>query len=221
MTVSAGDSKVTTQIRAVILDYGEVLCHLPSPQAIEDFARMFKMDAKSFFPTYLQSRGAYDKGDLLAEEYWRKFAADAGVPVDLQTIEQFRQIDLKIWSTVNQAMVRWLQGIHAAGYKTAILSNMPLDMIAHIEKQFSWLVDFDQRVFSAGVRSVKPEPEIYRHTLEVLRVQPQEALFIDDREINLEPARAMGMQTIRFQSVEQLSRDLQVLGFPILPRETD
>jgi 2-haloacid dehalogenase len=48
-------------------------------------------------------------------------------------------------------------------------------------------------------------------------VQPSEALFIDDRDANLEQARAVGIHSIRFQSVEQLRRDLQALGFIILP----
>ena len=52
-------------------------------------------------------------------------------------------------------------------------------------------------------------------------MQPDEALFIDDREINLEQARAAGIRTIRFQSVEQLREDLQALGFPILPGQSE
>jgi FMN phosphatase YigB (HAD superfamily) len=52
-------------------------------------------------------------------------------------------------------------------------------------------------------------------------VRPGAALFIDDREINLEQARAAGIHTIRFQSVEQLREDLQSLGFAILPGQSE
>ena len=67
------------------------------------------------------------------------------------------------------------------------------------------------------MRSVKPEPQIYRHCLDALAVQPSEALFIDDRDVNLQQARAAGIRTIRFDSVAQLRRDLQSFGFKILP----
>ena len=52
-------------------------------------------------------------------------------------------------------------------------------------------------------------------------MHPTEALFIDDREINLQQARAAGIRTIRFQSVEQLREDLQALGFAILPGQSE
>ncbi|MGA8731666.1 MAG: HAD-IA family hydrolase, partial [Terracidiphilus sp.] len=58
---------------------------------------------------------------------------------------------------------------------------------------------------------------IYQHCLTALAVEPSEALFIDDRDVNLEQARAAGIRSIRFDSVEQLRRDLHSLGFTILP----
>lgn len=206
-----------SEIRAIILDFGEVLCHPPTPEAVAPLARMFQMDSQTFFPIYLQSRGAYDRGDLLPAEYWAQFAAHHGVKLDASAIQQARRMDLDLWSQINEAMVRWLRQIHAAGFKTAILSNMPLDMVAHVRKNFAWVNHFDHHIFSAEVRSVKPEPEIYRHCLDALAVQPSEALFIDDRDVNLQQARAAGIRTIRFDSVEQLRRDLQSFGFKILP----
>jgi putative hydrolase of the HAD superfamily len=208
-------------IRAVILDYGEVLCHLPSTETIERLASIFQMDPRTFLPIYLETRAPYDRGDLLPGEYWRKFAAQAGVEIAADTIEQARQLDLELWSHVNDAMILWVQQLHAAGFKTAILSNMPTDMATHMRENFAWISHFDQQIFSGEVRSVKPEPAIYQHCIEVLGVRPSEALFIDDREVNLEQARAAGIRGIRFQSVEQLRKELQALGFTILPRQSE
>jgi putative hydrolase of the HAD superfamily len=209
------------EIRAVILDYGEVLCHLPSTDTIERLAAMFQMDPRTFLPTYLQTRAPYDRGDLLPSEYWRNFAAQAGVKIAADAVEQARQLDLELWSKINDAMILWVQHLHAAGFKTAILSNMPADMAKHMRKNFAWLSHFDHHIFSGEVRSVKPEPAIYQHCIDALGVQPSEALFIDDREINLEQARAAGIRTIRFQSVEQLRDDLQAFGFTILPGQSE
>jgi putative hydrolase of the HAD superfamily len=209
------------EIRAVILDYGEVLCHTPSTATIARLAALFQMDPLTFLPNYLQTRASYDRGDLLPSEYWQEFATQAGVIIGEDEIEQARQLDLELWSDLNDAMILWVQQLHAAGFKTAILSNMPADMATHMRKNFAWLSHFDHNIFSGEVRSVKPEPAIYQHCIDALGVQPSEALFIDDREINLEQARAAGIRTIRFQSVEQLRDDLQALGFTILPGQSE
>jgi putative hydrolase of the HAD superfamily len=208
------------EIRAVILDFGEVLCHLPSADTIERLAVLFQMDPRTFLPIYLQTRAPYDRGDLLPGEYWRKFAEQAGVTITEDAIAQARQLDLELWSHINDAMVRWVQQLHAAGFKTAILSNMPTDMATHVRNNFAWISHFDHHIFSGEVRSVKPEPAIYQHCIDALGVKPSEALFIDDRDINLEQARAAGIHGIRFQSVEGLRGDLQALGFTILPQQS-
>jgi putative hydrolase of the HAD superfamily len=210
-------AKAAPEIRAVILDFGEVLCHVPTREAVAPLAGMFQMDPHSFFPVYLASRGPYDRGDLLPGEYWQKFAAQFGVKLDANAIARARQIDLDLWSEINEEMVRWLEQIHSAGFETAILSNMPSDMVSHIRKTFAWVGHFDHHIFSAEVRSIKPEPAIYQHCLDALAVQPSQALFIDDRDVNLQQARAAGIRGIRFESVEQLRRELQSLGFTILP----
>ena len=205
-------------IRAVILDFGEVLCHLPSAENIERLALIFQMDPRTFLPTYLETRAPYDRGDLLPGEYWQKFAEQGGVKITAEAIEQARQLDLELWSDINTAMILWVQQLHAAGFKTAILSNMPTDMATHVRNNFAWISHFDHHIFSGEVRSVKPEPAIYQHCIDALAVQPTEALFIDDRDVNLEQARAAGIHGIRFQSVDKLREDLQALGFTILPR---
>jgi putative hydrolase of the HAD superfamily len=210
-----------SEIRAVILDYGEVLCHPPSTDTIERLAAIFQMDPRTFLPIYLQTRAPYDRGDLLSSEYWQEFAAQARVKIAADAVEKARQLDLELWGRINEAMILWAQQLHASGFKTAILSNMPADMAMHMRKNFAWLSHFDQHIFSGEVRSVKPEPAIYQHCIDALGVQPSETLFIDDRDINLDQARAAGIHTILFQSVEQLRGDLHALGFTILPGQSE
>jgi putative hydrolase of the HAD superfamily len=213
-------AQTASGIRAVILDYGEVLCHLPTTENIEYLARIFQIDSQSFLPIYLKTRAAYDRGDLLPLSYWKKFAAEAGVSIDDRTVERLRQVDLDMWSRPNEPMIRWFQKLRSAGFKTAILSNMPTDMADHVRKTFAWVADFDHQVFSGEVRSVKPEPAIYRHVIDAMGVPPSDTLFIDDRDENLEPARAIGIRGIRYQSVERLREDLVALGFPVLPEQS-
>jgi FMN phosphatase YigB (HAD superfamily) len=91
------------------------------------------------------------------------------------------------------------------------------EMIAYVREHFDWLRAFNFLTFSAEVRLTKPDPAIYRHTLDALDVQPAQALFIDDVERNIQAARELGITALRFQSVAQLRNDLEALGFPLLP----
>jgi putative hydrolase of the HAD superfamily len=61
-----------------------------------------------------------------------------------------------------------------------------------------------------GVR--KPGPQIYNLSLRITQSAPQECVLIDDRELNLECAREMGMKTIQFQNVARLREDLAHFG---------
>jgi putative hydrolase of the HAD superfamily len=214
MSVEGGMSRT---VRAVIFDYGEVLCFLPTPDAIARMARVFRIDPGSFLPIYTQSRGPYDRGDLLPEEYWHAFASQAGVTLSGDMIEELRRWDVEMWSRTNGPMILWLENLRSAGVKTAILSNMPVDMVAHVRQNFLWMKHFDHQIFSADVRRIKPEPAIYEYSLDALKVPASAVLFIDDRDANLKQARAAGMRGIRFQSVNQLRDDLRALGFRILP----
>jgi len=58
----------------------------------------------------------------------------------------------------------------------------------------------------------KPEPAIYKLALEITDRQPEECVFIDDRPLNLDTARRLGMQTIEMKDAGQLSSALQELG---------
>ena len=61
-----------------------------------------------------------------------------------------------------------------------------------------------------GVR--KPQPVIFERALAIAQVKPERVVFVDDREQNLAPARAQGMQTILFTGADALRESLRGLG---------
>lgn len=75
---------------------------------------------------------------------------------------------------------------------------------------------FDAVVESSKVGIRKPEPRFYEIACEMVGVQPTEVVFLDDLGINLKPAAAMGMRTIKVTSAAQALGDLEkVLGHPL------
>lgn len=206
-----------SKIRAVILDYGEVLCYPPTVEEMGRMAALFGMQPVPFRQLWDRNRLLYDRGDLSTEAYWSELAKDAGTQLTPEQFIQLRQWDLEMWAHDNPAMVEWLRQIHLSGVKTALLSNMPHEMIRYIRQEFDWLDQFDHQTFSAEVRLIKPDPAIYEHSLRGVGVAPSEALFVDDKEPNVQGARAVGIRAIRFRSVEQFRNELGELGFRVLP----
>jgi putative hydrolase of the HAD superfamily len=103
----------------------------------------------------------------------------------------------------------------AARLKTALLTNNVAGMgrtgpIAQV------LAHFDVVIESSVVGVRKPDPAFYELACEHLAIEPHEAVFLDDLGVNLKPARAMGMATIKVgDPSEALSQLEQVVGFPL------
>jgi putative hydrolase of the HAD superfamily len=215
--VSTNRPNGSPKINAVILDYGQVLAHSATP---EDFGRMAKIlnsSFETFYALWQNTRDPYDRGDFTPEEYWLKLAAQANSSIDRSQIEILRNVEIEIWSHLDQGMLDWVSQLRAKGIKTGLLSNMPSDLVTYLRANCEWMENFVFKTFSSEVGMIKPDPAIYEHTLHGLGVSASESLFVDDREINIQAARALGMHAIQFSSISQLKDDLEAMGFPILP----
>jgi putative hydrolase of the HAD superfamily len=215
------DLRNSSNIKAVILDYGEVLCYPPTAAEMGRMAGLFGVDPVPFRQLWGRNRLLYDRGDLSPEAYWSALAKDAGAQLAPEQLRQLCQWDVEMWGHENPTMVEWLKQIHSSGAKTGLLSNMPHDMIGYVRRRFAWLEHFDHQTFSAEVRLVKPDPAIYEHSLRGVGVASSEALFVDDKETNVQGARAVGMRAIQFESQPQLKAALSQLGFSILPPDSN
>jgi putative hydrolase of the HAD superfamily len=126
-------------------------------------------------------------------------------------------------------MVNALDRINEAGYVLACLTNnvlsdqpVAVDAVDRLRQDElrAVLARFSAVIESSKVGVRKPEPRFYEIACETVNVQPDECVFLDDLGINLKPAAAMGMQTIKVANSTQALTELsQVLGLAsILPR---
>jgi putative hydrolase of the HAD superfamily len=106
-----------------------------------------------------------------------------------------------------------LSAVAATGkYFQATINNEPLEINERRIRQFNLRREF-QAFFSSCYLSVrKPDEGIYKLALEVTQRSPDECVFIDDRELNLESARQLHIRTIHFQNAAQLRQDLAANG---------
>ncbi|GIU89096.1 MAG: phosphoglycolate phosphatase [Acidimicrobiia bacterium] len=113
-------------------------------------------------------------------------------------------------------MVRAIERIREEGLRTAALTNNWVATDGTPTTNGLARVAFDVVVESAVEGLRKPDPRIYELTLDRLGVEAPSAVFLDDLGINLKPARAMGMTTIKVVDPDAALAELErVLGFPI------
>jgi putative hydrolase of the HAD superfamily len=205
-------------LRAVVFDYGIVLTGPPDSKAHAALLRITGLPLERFESLYWADRQAYDEGKLTGITYWQEFLREAGLPEDPKMIEELNHWDARLWTVQNPVMVAWQLQLKQHGLRTAILSNIGDRVLASVQREFDWIHRFDVQIWSYQLGMAKPNPAIYRHALTKLGTQPEETLFIDDKRINVEAARALGIQTIEFASVERLRADLIAAGLDrVLP----
>jgi putative hydrolase of the HAD superfamily len=204
-------------LQAVIFDYGEVLSDLPDTQRHSNLVEIAGVPEEGFDKSYWAHRLEYD-GDLLNHEtYWETIARENGVKFSTSQVQQMLEQDALMWMNLNPTMMAWIPRIKQAGFKLAILSNMPRGVKNVMLDRFSWLSQFDYLTWSCDLGVVKPNPAIYLHTVKKLGVAPDKALFIDNLEKNTVGAEAAGLHANVFENVQQLQSDLSRRGFPLPP----
>jgi len=205
-------------LRAVVFDYGMVLTGPPDPVAHAALLRITGLPPARFESLYWADRRAYDLGSLTGIAFWQKFIRDAALDLPPGAVEELNRWDARLWTTQNPAMLAWQLELKQRGLLTAILSNMGDNVLASVEREFDWILRFDVLVWSFQVRKAKPDPAIYRLVLKELGTKPGETLFLDDKLVNIEAARALGMKTIEFSTVERLRAALIAAGLDaVLP----
>ena len=199
-------------LRAVIFDYGMVLTGPPDPEAHAALLRITGLPLARLESLYWADRHAYDEGKLTGLAFWQKLVREAGLTLSAEKVEELNQWDARMWTTENRAMLDWQLELMQRGLLTAILSNMGDNVLASVEREFAWINRFDALVWSFQLHMAKPDPAIYRHVLKQLGVQPEEALFLDDKLVNIEAAWALGIQAIQFSTIERMRADLIAQG---------
>jgi len=195
-------------LRAVIFDYGMVLTGQPSAEAHDAMLRITGLPRDQFEAVYWADRHAYDEGKLTGLQFWQNLIRDARLNLDSDAIDELNLWDARMWTVQNPSMLAWQKQLKERGLRTAILSNMGDTVLANIEREFDWLTHFDVLIWSYQHNMAKPDPAIYKLTLERLGTRPEETVFIDDKQPNIDAARALGLVGILFTTVDRLREQI-------------
>jgi putative hydrolase of the HAD superfamily len=207
-----------TVINQLFFDIGGVLGSngWDREQRAQAVAR-FGLDAEDFQYRHEETVGAFESGQISLDEYldvavfWRQrdFSRD-----------EFKRFmfSLSTPSSDSLDVVRRLrQNIRGrpTRVRMATLNNESRELNEHRIRLFGLCELFDVFFSSCWLGVRKPTRLIYEHVLGMTQAHPASSVFVDDREQNLAPARALGMRTILYSSADQLARSLSELGFDL------
>ncbi|HEV2350061.1 MAG TPA: HAD family phosphatase [Terriglobia bacterium] len=193
---------------------------MPPPSAFEDLVGISGIPSAPLLESLWRFRLDYDRGTLDGPAYWRQIAMENGKSLSNLQISQLIEADIALWVHPSPVMLAWAHQLRLGGVQTSILSNMPRDFSAYLRTHARWLNDFDVKVFSGELGVVKPDTKIYQACLQGLAVPPESALFIDDMEANVAAARALGIKSIKFESIARLQQEVArfKLAYPLVEK---
>ena len=201
--------------RTVIFDYGEVISLSQSAAdraAIEQLAGVAD-DARKFWRAYSDHRDGLDQGGACVAAYWQAVADDIGAAWDEARVHELWVADFRSWLSVNRAVIEVLADLRAGATRLALLSNAGPDYGSYFRR--GPLGDFFEACYVSGeLGLIKPQPEIFLHVLADLSITPATAIFIDNRESNVDGAEALGITGHVFTTADALRSFLTAAASP-------
>lgn len=197
-------------ISHVFFDIGGVLGSnaWSTPQRARAVER-FGLDAVEFERQHRDAIGTLEQGRMTLTEY-----LDATVFYRERDFsrEEFVAF-MRAESRSDPAIIALARGLAEGGrYRMMTLNNESLELNLYRIERFGLRDIFEAFFSSCWLGSTKPSQRIYQLALGISQAQPDRAVFIDDREPNLTPARALGMRTIHFTTGDRLAGELAALG---------
>ena len=172
-------------------------------------ARHFGLDVDELEEMHGESVSTLEMGRITLEEYLRTAVFYRPRPF---TIDAFKS-HMLAQSVPFPETIDLARALARAGrYRLMTINNESAELNQHRLEQFGLRDIFITFFSSCWVGIMKPARRIYEVALAMSQAEPTASVFIDDRERNLEPARHLGMRTIRFTDTPSLRQDLAGLG---------
>ena len=209
-------------IRNIAFDLGGVVIALSYEQAVKRFEEIGLSDARKHLDAFCQQGifGDLEKGLITPEQFRTEISRLVGREL---SHDECRYAWHGYVEAVPQRNLQMLLRLRQLGYKVCLLSNTnPYMMQWAMSNEFdgnghSIEYYFDHLYLSYQCKQMKPSPEIFRMMLEGQQSTPEETLFIDDGQKNIEAAKALGIQTLFPKNNEDWTAPLaKLLGISLI-----
>jgi putative hydrolase of the HAD superfamily len=209
----SGGGGALSEITTMFWDIGGViLTNGWGADARRRAAETFHLDWEEFQDRHDLSFPAFDTGHILLDEYLNRTLFYRPRAFTREEFVAFMFAQSKEYPESRAV----LDTVARSGkYFLGTINNEPLELNEYRIKAFDLRRDFQVFFSSCYLHTRKPEEMIFRIALEVTQRPAGESVFIDDRPLNLENPRKLGMKTIHYQNAEQLRAELKKCGVEV------
>jgi putative hydrolase of the HAD superfamily len=198
------------KISAIFWDVGGVLLtnawdHNQRRQAMQ----RFQLDETEFEDRHEMLASSFERGKINLADYLDRTVFYRTRPF---TTDAFRDFMFSLSQPYSEVLDLARSLSASNQFFMGTINNESIDLNEYRIRTFGLRDIFDVFVSSCFVRLRKPDEAIYRVALEVTQMLPEECCFIDDRALNLDSAKRLGMSTIRMENAVQLRQELSGLG---------
>ena len=212
MTKSGGGGALS-EITTMFWDIGGViLTNGWGADARRRAAELFHLDWEEFQDRHDLSFPAFDTGHISLDEYLNRTLFYRPRAFTREEFVAFMFAQSKEYPESRAVLDKVAR---SGKYFLGTINNEPLELNEYRIKTFDLRRDFQVFFSSCYLHTRKPEEMIFRITLEVTQRPAGESVFIDDRPLNLENPRKLGMKTIHYQNAEQLRAELKKCGVEV------
>lgn len=192
-------------IKAIVFDYFGVI--IPDGP-VHSWMRKNISSPESAIQTLKDLSIKWDLGEIEYPEFNNILSQYTGIPVDQVFHTLFENI--KIYQDTIE-LIKLLK----KNYKIILLSNGPKENPRLMLKHQNIENLFDEIIISAEHKIMKPNPKIYELMLSTGGINASEAVFIDDRKINVDAGNNLGIKSFLFTDAVTLKNDLSSLGIKL------
>jgi haloacid dehalogenase superfamily, subfamily IA, variant 3 with third motif having DD or ED len=187
---------------------GVVLTNGWDRKSRKEAGEAFHLDWDDFQDRHELSFPAFDAGQLSLNDYLDRTLFYRPRKFTREEFTAFMFAQSKEFPAVRAILDRC---VASNRYFVGAINNEPLELNQYRIEAFNLRRSFQVFFSSCYIHSRKPEEGIFRVALAVTQRRPEECVFIDDRPLNLEAPRRLGMSAIHYQSPDQLHADLSGL----------
>jgi putative hydrolase of the HAD superfamily len=198
------------QISAIFWDVGGVLLtNAWDREERERAFQQFKLDEGEFADRHEMVVSSFERGKIGLDEYLDRTIFYRPRPF---AREVFKDYMFSLSQPHNETLALARELAKPARYLMGTINNESKELNQYRIQTFGLREIFTVFVSSCFVGLRKPEEEIYLLALDLTQKAPDECCFIDDRALNLECARNLGMHPVAMKNADQVRQDLRKLG---------
>ena len=198
-------------IKAVIFDWGGVCCQEGELFSLKPLQKALKMNPDEITAQTGELYFDYYRGKYTSDEFWKAFL----IHFNLQETEEINPAELS--KAYLNSYVLWQDVLDMAlslqeRYQVGVLSNLTPGMRDYIREKNNTAKYFQYEVYSCDedVQCLKPDKKPYEVMLKKLNQHPENCLFIDNSEKNIQGAKTLGFKTLLFESKPQFFKAIKI-----------